>query len=76
MPSPDSSEQTDPQQPTSSPGSVTVEAGTLSVNGDWLLSHYRSLASLASSMSPRDMSKLSIDLSGLTRIDTAGASQL
>ncbi|MFY3772832.1 MlaE family ABC transporter permease [Marinobacter salsuginis] len=53
-----------------------MEAGTLRVTDDWLLSHYRSLASLASSMSSRDTSALSIDLSRLDRIDTAGASQL
>ena len=53
-----------------------MDASTLRVTDDWLLSHYRSLASLASSMSSRDTSRLSIDLSGLDRIDTAGASQL
>ena len=76
VPSPDSSEQTDPQRPSSKPGSVTIEAGTLRVTDDWLLSHYRSLASVASSLSSRNKSELSIDLSGLDRIDTAGASQL
>jgi len=76
VPSPDSSEQTDQLPPSSKPGSLTIEAGTLRVTDDWLLSHYRSLASLASSMSSRDTSALSIDLSRLDRIDTAGASQL
>ena len=76
MPSPVSSKQTDPQRPFSGPGSVTVEAGTLRVAGDWLLSHYRALTSVASSVSVQEISKLPVDLSRLDRIDTAGASQL
>ena len=76
MPNPDSPEQTESQTPMSGPGSAHVEAGTLSVKGDWLLSHYQFLTTVALPVSSRDMNKLSIDLSGLNRIDTAGASQL
>lgn len=74
MPSPSLPEQSQASTPT--PGSIAVDSGTLSVAGDWLLLHYRRLASAGAGLSSSDLDNLPIDLSRLNRVDTAGASQL
>ncbi|WP_417568028.1 MlaE family lipid ABC transporter permease subunit [Marinobacter sp.] len=76
MPSPRHSEQTDSPSGSPVPGSVSLEAGTLRVTGDWLLSNYRQLKSIAPPKAKSGVSRRQIDLSGLRRIDTAGASLL
>ena len=74
MPSTPLSEHT--QAHSASPGTVAVSAGTLTIAGDWLLSHYRRLSDATAALAARDLAGLTIDLSGLRRVDTAGASQL
>lgn len=74
VPSASPSEQSQPSAP--SPGSITLDAGQLTVAGDWLLSHYRALSRQAASLASSDLKNVHIDLSGLRRIDTAGAAQL
>ncbi|WP_323133379.1 ABC transporter permease [Marinobacter sp. F3R08] len=53
-----------------------MEAGALRVTGDWLLKHYRALATVKPTVSAKELARLPIELAGLERIDTAGASQL
>ncbi|WP_170005736.1 ABC transporter permease [Marinobacter guineae] len=76
MPSSRNSEQTDSPAASPVPGSVSLDSGTLQVAGDWLLSNYRQLKSIVLPKAKPGVSRREIDLSGLKRIDTAGASLL
>lgn len=76
VPSSIAEQQTDSHASSAFPGSVSREGGALKVNGDWLLSHYRQLKTTTTELAATDLAALKIDLSGLNRIDTAGASLL
>lgn len=53
-----------------------MEAGTLVIRGDWTLPAYQRLRSVGGEFSRPTQTSLPVDLSGLGRVDTAGASQL
>ncbi|WP_323752308.1 MlaE family lipid ABC transporter permease subunit [Marinobacter sp.] len=46
------------------------------LSGDWTLSHYTALSRLIQTAQENDLSNVTLDVSGLTRVDTAGASLL
>lgn len=73
VPSSIADQQTDSRASSALPGSLSREAGTLKVNGDWLLSQYRQLKAKTTAFADTDLGAVTIDLSGLSRIDTAGA---
>lgn len=76
VPSSIADQKTDSHPSSAFPGSISRHAGTLRVKGDWLLSHYRQLKTTTTELSETDLGALKIDLAGLDRIDTAGASLL
>lgn len=76
VPSSNADKQTHSLSASAVPGSMSRDAGTVRITGDWLLSHYRQLKSLKTGLAATDLQGLRIDLSGLNRIDTAGASLL
>ena len=61
---------------TSSPGEAFVSGRSLMIRGDWTLQNYAELQQVVASASQHLQEFLSIDLSGLGRLDTAGASQM
>lgn len=62
--------------PTPMPGEVVVTTNALAIRGDWTLLEYRRLQQLVASVSANEIDNLKVDISGLRRLDTAGASQL
>ena len=60
----------------SSPGEAIVEGLSLVIRGDWTLQNYTQLQRTVSAAVTSSLSFESVDLSGLKRVDTAGAAQL
>ncbi|HET8801885.1 MAG TPA: ABC transporter permease [Marinobacter sp.] len=58
------------------PGSAVEEQNTLSIRGDWTLAHYRSLKAIVTKRTGQGEVPGTVELAGLGRLDTAGASLL
>lgn len=58
------------------PGRLTVESGELAIHGDWMLADYQTLKQRAAEYSGQQWNAENIDIKGLGRVDTAGASLL
>lgn len=57
-------------------GSLEEENGNLTIQGDWTLLDYKALKQIVESRSGKNFSSNNVDLTGLGRVDTAGASLL
>ncbi len=62
--------------PEQAAGYVELSGASLVLSGDWTLSHYTALSRLIQTAQENDLSNVTLDVSGLTRVDTAGASLL
>ena len=64
----------------SSQGNAKITASStgelLSIEGDWVLSHYTQLVALVKSLAPQLTAKTQVDISALGSFDTAGANLL
>ncbi len=58
------------------PGSLTSEHGNLVIQGDWTLADYKALKKRVEANSDQQWAAERIDLKGLGKVDTAGASLL
>ncbi|WP_413785016.1 MlaE family ABC transporter permease [Marinobacter sp. 1-3A] len=58
------------------PGSLTSEHGNLVIQGDWTLANYKALKKRVEANSDQQWAAERIDLKGLGKVDTAGASLL
>lgn len=58
------------------PGEVLMVAGALVIRGDWTLAAYEHLRAVAATFATEKLETVPVDISGLGRVDTAGASQL
>lgn len=58
------------------PGRLTNESGALAIQGDWTLADYQTLKQRAAEYSGQQWNTENIDIKGLGRVDTAGASLL
>ena len=55
---------------------VTATGDMLSIEGDWILSHYTQLFALVGSLTPQIKDQTQVDMSALGSFDTAGANLL
>ncbi len=69
-----------PQQHSNSPerssGNVELNGSALTFSGDWTLANYTTLARLVEQVQRNNLSNVSLEVSQLGRVDTAGASLL
>ncbi|MFV8570709.1 MlaE family lipid ABC transporter permease subunit [Marinobacter sp. SBS5] len=62
--------------PEQSAGNVELNGASLVLSGDWTLTYYTALSRLVQTVQEKDLANVSLDVSQLTRVDTAGASLL